>query len=140
MIYPSRCISTKQYHTQQLTNSNTPFHNISATCIVHVYCIFTVTHTVEIFIPVLIYLHIHSNCIKKFLHDSHTTFFLPSLLLLPQHNMYSICICTCPPPPYVYFSPCVVMTSTQVGEGGRCCSGAGWDTTGAGWDTTAARL
>jgi hypothetical protein len=25
-----------------------------------------------------------------------------------------------------------------MGEGGRCCSGAGWDTTGAGWDTTGA--
>ncbi len=33
------------------------------------------------------------------------------------------------PSPYVYFSPCVVMTSTQMGEGVRCCSGAGWDTT-----------
>jgi hypothetical protein len=38
----------------------------------------------------------------------------------------------------MYFSPCVVMTSTQLeGGGGRCCSGAGWDTTDAGWDTTA---
>ncbi len=44
-----------------------------------------------------------------------------------------------PLPPYVYFSTCVVMTSTQLGEGGRCCSGAGWDTTGAGWDTTGER-
>jgi hypothetical protein len=39
----------------------------------------------------------------------------------------------------MYFSPCVVMTSTQLeGGGGRCCSCTGWDTTGAGWDTTGA--
>ncbi len=29
-------------------------------------------------------------------------------------------------------SPCIMMTSTQLGEGGRCCSGAGWDMTGGG--------
>ncbi len=80
--------------------------------------------------PTLIHLHISSNCTRNSctFHIPHFIS-LPLLLLLHQPNICSICICTCPPPPYVYSSPCVVMTSTQMGEGGRCCSGAGWDTT-----------
>ncbi len=44
----------------------------------------------------------------------------------------------CPPSPLSVTLTLCLMTSTQLGEGGRCCSGAGWDTTGAGWDTTGA--
>ncbi len=60
-------------------------------------------------------------------------------LYVPTRYMFWHTICICPPPPYMYFSPCVVMTSTQLGGGGRCCSGGGWDTTGGGWDTTQTR-
>ncbi len=88
------------------------------------------------------------------MHVSHSTFYIPSLTssFIPAHYIYVLYIrIYVPLPPYVYFSPSVVMTSTQLGERGRCCSGAGWDTTerglghywaragtllGAGWDTT----
>ncbi len=40
-----------------------------------------------------------------------------------------------PSPLYVLLTLCCDM-STQLGGGGRCCSGGAWDTTGGGWDTT----
>ncbi len=61
-----------------------------------------------------------------------------SVLLNPSLPIQFHAICTymyaCPPSPLSVPLTLCMMTSTQLGEGGRCCSG--WDTTQTGWDTT----
>jgi hypothetical protein len=67
--------------------------------------------------PTLIYLHISSKYTRNSctLHIPH---FISLPLLPPLHStIYVLYVSVCVPLPHVYFSPCVVMTSTLLGGG-----------------------
>jgi hypothetical protein len=140
-------------HTHPCYSRHITFHfliltvRIYSICLLYVFIVccvlyvFTETQTVLYCVPTLNFLHIGNNYI---IHVTPCTFLLlflfPSLASsfftpTPAHYVYM----------NMYMSPsplCVLLTQCcddvhSAGGGGRCCSGAGWDTTDAGWDTTA---
>ncbi len=100
-------------------------------CVLYV---FTETQTVLYCVQPLKPLYIGSNYIIYVTHLA--CFYFPSLASSYTSSLY-VYLYVSPPPPNVYFSPSVVvMTSTQLGERSRCCSGGGWGRTGGGWGRT----